>query len=120
MNTLAQAEVRKNRLKNNTTRLSRAPDQAICNCCHKCKLAGYPPERVNRHCGVVVDRCTAGTSDTKELKEVPYCSWIAVMAGCRMAHRILNLHVVGDIDADANHALGNIVHHHTACINPAD
>jgi hypothetical protein len=32
MNTLAQAEVRKNRLKNNTTRLSPAPDQAICNC----------------------------------------------------------------------------------------
>jgi hypothetical protein len=47
MNTLAQAEVRRNRLKNNTTRLSPAPDQAICNCCHKRKLAGYPPEVVN-------------------------------------------------------------------------
>ena len=44
MNTLAQAEVRRNRLKNNTTRLSSAPDQAICNSCHKRKLAGYPPE----------------------------------------------------------------------------
>ena len=43
MNTLAQAEVRRNRLKNNTTRLSSAPDQAICNSCHKRKLAGYPP-----------------------------------------------------------------------------
>jgi hypothetical protein len=29
MNTLAQAEVRRNRLKDNTTRLSPAPDQAI-------------------------------------------------------------------------------------------
>ncbi|MFZ0742885.1 MAG: hypothetical protein WAM85_00670 [Terracidiphilus sp.] len=48
MNTLAQAEVRKNRLKNNTTRLSPAPDQAICNCCHKRKLAGYPTEVVSR------------------------------------------------------------------------
>jgi hypothetical protein len=46
MNTLAQAEVRRNRLKNNTTRLSPAPDQAICNCWHKRKLAGYFP--VNR------------------------------------------------------------------------
>ncbi len=43
MNTLAQAEVRRNRLKNNTIRLSPAPDQAICNCWHKRKLAGYPP-----------------------------------------------------------------------------
>ncbi|MGB7135101.1 MAG: hypothetical protein WBD46_07425 [Acidobacteriaceae bacterium] len=43
MNTLAQAEVRRNRLKSNITRLSPAPDQAICNCCHKRKLAGYPP-----------------------------------------------------------------------------
>jgi hypothetical protein len=42
MNTLAQAEVRRNRLKNNTTRLSPAPDRAICNCWHKRKLAGYP------------------------------------------------------------------------------
>jgi hypothetical protein len=42
MNTLAQAEVRRNRLKNNTTRLSPAPGQAICNCWHKRKLAGYP------------------------------------------------------------------------------
>src|ERR1017187_4718012 len=40
MNTLAQAEVRRNRLKNNTTRLSPAPDQAICNCWHKRKLDG--------------------------------------------------------------------------------
>jgi hypothetical protein len=37
-----------------------------------------------------------------------------------MARRTLSLHVVGDIDANANHALGSIVHHHTACINPAD
>ena len=44
MNTLVQAEVRRNRLKNNTTRLSPAPDQAICNCWHKRKLAGYPTE----------------------------------------------------------------------------
>jgi hypothetical protein len=43
MNTLAQAEVRRNRLKNNTTRLSPAPDRAICNCWHKRKLAGYRP-----------------------------------------------------------------------------
>src|ERR1035437_6581033 len=43
MNTLAQAEVRRNRLKNNTTRLSPAPDQAICNCWHKRRLAGYRP-----------------------------------------------------------------------------
>jgi hypothetical protein len=48
MNTLAQAEVRRNRLKNNTTRLSPAPDQAICNCCHKRKLAGYRPVIANR------------------------------------------------------------------------
>jgi hypothetical protein len=41
MNTLAQAEVRRNRLKNNTTRPSPAPDQAICICCHKRELAGY-------------------------------------------------------------------------------
>ena len=41
-NTLAQAGVRRNRLKNNTTRLSPAPDQAICNCWHKRTLAGYP------------------------------------------------------------------------------
>jgi hypothetical protein len=40
-NTLAQAGVRRNRLKNNTTRLSSAPDQAICNCWHKRTLAGY-------------------------------------------------------------------------------
>jgi hypothetical protein len=44
LNTLAQAEVRRNRLKNNTTRLSPAPDQAICNCWHKRTLAGYPTE----------------------------------------------------------------------------
>ena len=48
LNTLAQAGVRRNRLKNNTTRLSPAPDQAICDCRHKRTLAGYPP--VNRHC----------------------------------------------------------------------
>jgi hypothetical protein len=48
MNTLAQAEVRRNRLKNNTTRLSPAPDQAICNCWHKRKLAGYPTVGDNR------------------------------------------------------------------------
>jgi hypothetical protein len=47
MNTLAQAEVRRNRLKNNTTRLSPPPDQAICNCWHKRKLAGYPTVVVN-------------------------------------------------------------------------
>jgi hypothetical protein len=47
MNTLAQAEVRRNRLKNNTTRLSPAPDQAICNCGNRRKLAGYPPVRNN-------------------------------------------------------------------------
>lgn len=41
MNTLAQAEVRRNRLNNNTTHLSPAPDQAICNCWHKRKVAGY-------------------------------------------------------------------------------
>jgi hypothetical protein len=43
LNTLTQAGVRKNRLKNNTTRLSPAPDQAICDCWHKRMLAGYPP-----------------------------------------------------------------------------
>ena len=48
MNTLAQAEVRRNRLKNNTTRLSPAPGQAICNCWHKRKLAGYPTVLVSR------------------------------------------------------------------------
>jgi hypothetical protein len=47
MNTLAHAEVRRNRLKNNTTRLSPPPDQAICNCWHKRKLAGYPTVLVN-------------------------------------------------------------------------
>jgi hypothetical protein len=47
MNTLAQAEVRRNRLKNNTTRLSPAPDQAICNCRHKRKLAGYLTECIS-------------------------------------------------------------------------
>jgi len=47
MNTLAQAEVRRNRLKNNTTRRSPAPDPAICNCWHKRKLAGYPTVTVN-------------------------------------------------------------------------
>jgi len=47
VNTLAQAELRRDRLKNNTTRLSPAPDQAICNCWHKPKLAGYPPVRNN-------------------------------------------------------------------------
>jgi hypothetical protein len=47
MNTLAQAEVRRNRLKNNTTRLSPAPDQAICNRWHKRKLAGYLPDIAN-------------------------------------------------------------------------
>jgi hypothetical protein len=46
MNTLTQAEVRRNRLKNNTTRLSPPPDQAICNCWHKRKLAGYLPATV--------------------------------------------------------------------------
>jgi hypothetical protein len=46
-NTLAQAGVRRNRLKNNTTRLSPAPDQAICNCWHKRTLAGYPTVSVN-------------------------------------------------------------------------
>jgi hypothetical protein len=47
MNTLAQAEVRRNRLKNNTTRRSPAPDPAICNCWHKRKLAGYPTVILN-------------------------------------------------------------------------
>jgi len=47
-NTLAQAEVRRNRLKNNTTRLSSAPDQAICNCWHKRTLAGYLRRVSNR------------------------------------------------------------------------
>ena len=47
MNTLAHTEVRRNRLKNNTTRLSPAPDQAICNCWYKRKWAGYPTECVN-------------------------------------------------------------------------
>jgi hypothetical protein len=42
MNTLAQAGVRRNRLKNNTTCRSPAPAQAICNCWHKRTLAGYP------------------------------------------------------------------------------
>jgi hypothetical protein len=37
-----------------------------------------------------------------------------------MARRILSIHVVGDIDANASHALGTIAHHHTARINPAD
>jgi hypothetical protein len=48
MNRLAHAEERRTRLKNNTTRLSPAPDQAICNCWHKRTLAGYPPVVVNR------------------------------------------------------------------------
>jgi hypothetical protein len=37
-----------------------------------------------------------------------------------MARRILILHVVGYIDANANHAPGSIARHYTACINPAD
>ena len=48
LNTLAQAEVRSNRLKNNTTRLSPAPDRAICNCWHKRTLAGYLRQRTLR------------------------------------------------------------------------
>ena len=44
MNTLTQAEVRKKRLKNNTARLSPAPDQTICNYWHKRALAGYRPD----------------------------------------------------------------------------
>jgi len=47
LNTLAQAGVRRNRLKNNTTRLSPAPDQARGNCWHKRTLAGYPTVLVN-------------------------------------------------------------------------
>src|ERR1700676_410630 len=41
MNTHAQAEVRRNRLKNNTTRLSPAPDQALRDCWLKRRLAVY-------------------------------------------------------------------------------
>src|ERR1035437_6726859 len=43
-----QAGARRNRLNNNTTRLSPAPDQAICNCWHKRTLAGYPTVSDNR------------------------------------------------------------------------
>ena len=50
-NTLAQAGVRRNRLKNNTTRLSPAPDLAICNCWQKRTLAGYPTECASRYKG---------------------------------------------------------------------
>jgi hypothetical protein len=49
MNTRTQAEVRRNQLKNNTTRLSPAPDRAICNCWHERMLAGYPPECASRN-----------------------------------------------------------------------
>jgi hypothetical protein len=48
LNTLTQAGVRRNRLKNNTTRLAPAPDQAIFDCWHKRLLAGYLPEVFNR------------------------------------------------------------------------
>ena len=61
LNTLAQAGVRRNRLKNNTTRLSPAPDQAICNCWHKRRLAGYPTVTVNRR------SCRSGLADTGRL-----------------------------------------------------
>jgi hypothetical protein len=47
LNTLTQAGVRRNRLKNNTTRLSPAPDQAICDYWHKRLLAGYLPDIAN-------------------------------------------------------------------------
>jgi hypothetical protein len=33
---------------------------------------------------------------------------------------IVSLHVVGDIHANADHTLGRIAQHHTACINQAD
>ena len=61
LNTLAQAGVRRNRLKNNTTRLSPAPDQAICNCWHKRTLAGYPT--VGNNCRYwQQSRCIFGSS----------------------------------------------------------
>jgi hypothetical protein len=60
-NTLAQAGVRRNRLKNNTTRLSPAPDQAICDCWYKRTLAGYPTVTVNRR------SCRSGLADTGRL-----------------------------------------------------
>jgi hypothetical protein len=43
MNRLAPAEGRKTGLKNNTTPLSPAPDQAIRDCQLKSRLAGYHP-----------------------------------------------------------------------------
>jgi hypothetical protein len=54
MNTLAQAEVRRNRPKNNTTRLSPAPDQGIRKCWLKRKLAGYLPEGNSQVPGIAV------------------------------------------------------------------
>ena len=57
LNTLAQAGVRRDRLKNNTTRLSPAPDQAICNCWHNRTLAGYPTVRAKREFSIPSSNC---------------------------------------------------------------
>jgi hypothetical protein len=86
MNTLAQAEARRNRLKNNTTRHSPAPDQAIRNCWQKRTLAGYPTVLLNRESRV---------ADRKALANFAAPKWSGkyqspFRLGCRRENRMCN------------------------------
>ncbi len=95
INTLAQAEVRRNRLQNNTTRLLPSPDQAICKLWHKRTLAGYLTVLANRH------SAASGLANTSRLSISNRLPMAA--AECRTSSQLLlalsllvgsNLHLV--------------------------